>query len=107
MQEKVYEVDIAERLKLDGVLKADPYGTVSFTRQGYKTKDGSIVGADAGKIYVYFKADDPFFAFAEAKFKEGAVASAKRAPDEAAAKVIQFIHDEDASAEQGLGAIFG
>ena len=107
MSERVYEINIAERGKLDTVLKADPYADISFSKQGYKLKEGGAVGADAGKLYVYTSGDDAFFKYAEAKFKEGGVESAKRCEPALESRLIMQIHEEDSNAEQGFGAIFG
>lgn len=108
MAERVYEIDIAERAKLDTVLKADPYENLSFSKQGYKLKEGAAAtGGAAGKLYLYTSGEDEFFRYAEAKFKEAGVESAKRCASELEAKIIAQIHEEDSSAEQGFGAIFG
>jgi len=108
MAERVYEINITERVKLDTVLKADPYADLSFSKQGYKLKEGAAAtGGAEGKLYLYTSGEDEFFKYAEAKFKEAGVESAKRCEPAPESKIITQIHDEDSSAEQGFGAIFG
>ncbi|VVC04689.1 Uncharacterised protein [Candidatus Burarchaeum australiense] len=107
MVERVYEINVSERLKLDTVLKADPYEDLSFSKQGYKLKEGAAAGGEAGKLYVYTSGDDAFFKYAEVKMKEAGVESAKRTAPATESKIIALIHEEDANAEQGFGAIFG
>jgi len=107
MSERVYEIDLAEKGKLDAVLKADPYAEVSFAKQGYKLKEGRAVGGEGNKIYLYIKAEEGFFRHAEAKMKDGGVASCRRCGAELESRIISQIHEEDSSAEQGFGAIFG
>jgi len=107
MAERIYEVLSTEKGKLDKVLKADPYADVSFAKQGYKLKEGKVVGGEQGKLYLYLNGEDPFFRYAEEKMKEGGVASAKRCDSALEARIIAQIHEEDSSAEQGMGAIFG
>ena len=108
MADRVYEINLAERGKLDAVLRADPYADLSFSKQGYKLKEGKAAMAGAGdKIYLYTSGSDAFFKYAEAKFQEASVESAKRCEPALESKISAQIHDEDSSAEQGFGAIFG
>jgi len=107
MAERVYEIDVSERLKLDAAVKSDPYADLSFAKQGYKLKESGSVGGASGKLYIYSSGEDAFFKYAEAKMKECGALSAKRCEAPLEAKIIAQIHDEDASAEQGFGAIFG
>ena len=117
METRVYEVEGKEQGKLKALLEAEPYGKVSFARQGYKLKEGRGVGGEAGKYYLYISAEPDFFKWADDKFKgipapEGQepvppASSLKRAEKEVEAKVIASIEEEGNSAEVGMGAIFG
>ncbi|MFH1285940.1 MAG: hypothetical protein ABIH99_05155 [Candidatus Micrarchaeota archaeon] len=105
MEARVYEVESKEQAKLKKILDADPYSEKSFSRVGYKLKEGKTLGADAAKYYLYFKAEADFFKFAEEKFKE--VASVKRAQNETEEKIIASIQEEENAAEAGFGSMFG
>jgi hypothetical protein len=100
----VFEVPIADKAKLTAILEADPYGKPCFSRNGYKMKDGAQVGQDREKTYVFMRATDEFAVFARAKLKELAAVESKPEVTAAVAKVIE---DEESSAEQGFGSIFG
>jgi len=107
MAERVYEIAMNEKKKLDVVLKADPYAELSFAKQGFKLKEGKSVGGAGDKLYLYTSGEDAFFKYAEGKLKEGGVESCTRCASDLESKIVKQIHDEDSSAEQGLGAIFG
>ncbi len=85
------------------LLEADPYNAVSFSRAGYKVKDGALCGLDKDKIYAHFSTDDE----AAKKLIELAKPVATEATPAQKDAFIKFIDDEDAAAQQGLGAIFG
>ncbi|MFA6214152.1 MAG: hypothetical protein WC717_02640 [Candidatus Micrarchaeia archaeon] len=99
----VFEIPIADKAKLVALLEADPYGKPCFSRNGYKVKDGAQAGQDREKAYLFMRATDDFAAFAREKLK-GIAAESK---PEVAAAVSKIIEDEESSAEQGFGAIFG
>ena len=103
----VYECDIAKKDEFVKLLEADPYGTSedkrSFSRLGYKLKDGVQVGCDEKKVYVLFRGSDDYIPFVNSKL-EGL---AKQSNENDSQKVIRVIEDEESSAEQGMGAIFG
>ena len=99
----VFEVPIADKAKPVAILEADPYGKPSFSRNGYKVKDGAQVGLDREKAYIFMRATDEFAAFAREKLKEVAVES----KPEAVAAVAKKIEEEESNAEVGFGAIFG
>src|SRR3989338_772305 len=101
MAERVYELASSSKGKLEDVLKANPYADVSFSKQGYKLKEGRLIGGDAGKLYLYLEGGDDFFKHAEAKFKEADLEDCKRCSSELESKIIKQIHDEDSSAEHG------
>jgi len=107
VQERVYEFDATEQKRMQELLLADPYAEISFAKQGYKVKEGKLIGADASKFYLYVKAEVDFFRWAEEKFRAAGINTAKRAPSEAEARIIQQIHEEEERAQQGFGAIFG
>ncbi|OIO21586.1 hypothetical protein AUJ17_02225 [Candidatus Micrarchaeota archaeon CG1_02_47_40] len=101
---KIYEIESAKKGEVKKILEADPYGEISFARNGYKLKDGSALEEDAAKCYLYLKSEEgKFFAFAKEKL--GALASEVK--EEAAQKIIAKIEEEEAGAEVGMGAIFG
>ncbi|MFH0927493.1 MAG: hypothetical protein V1822_02840 [Candidatus Micrarchaeota archaeon] len=104
----VYESDIEKKAELSKLLEADPYGMEhedkkSFSRLGYKLKDGVQVGCDEKKIYVFFRGSDDYAPFVESKLKD----LAKRCDGPTEQKIISIIEDEESGAEQGMGAIFG
>ncbi len=99
----VFEAPIADKAKLTALLEADPYAKTSFSRNGYKVKDGAIVGQDREKIYIFLKASDDFAKFAKEQF----TGIATECKPEVSAAVSKFIEDEENSAQTGFGAIFG
>ena len=107
MAERVYELASSSKGKLEDVLKANPYADVSFSKQGYKLKDGRLIGGDAGKLYLYLEGGDDFFKYAEAKFKEAELQECAGCEAGLESRIIAQIHEEDSSAEHGMGAIFG
>jgi hypothetical protein len=100
---KVFECPIEKKPEIAKLLEADPYGEKSFSRNGYKLKDGTILGEDAKTAYLYLSATDEFMKWAEEKLK-GLVAESK---PEVSARIIKKIEDEESGAEAGFGAIFG
>jgi hypothetical protein len=107
MEKRVYEYESKEKGAVQAVVDADPYADISFARQGYKIKDGKIAEGEEGRIYLYMKADQGFFKWAEEKFKTANIASFKRSSKEIETKIIAGIEAEDNAAETGFGAIFG
>ncbi len=99
----VFEAPITEKAKINALLQADPYAEKSFSRNGYKTKEGSQVGLEKDKFYLYIKCADDFAAFAKEKLNS----IMKEAPAPAVQTVSKAIEDEENSAEQGFGSIFG
>lgn len=94
---------IEKKPELVKLLEADPYNEVSFSRAGYKVKDGSQCGLDKDKVYVHFSASDEVVK----KLVEIAKPLASEAPQAQKDSFMKFIDDEDSSAQQGFGAIFG
>jgi len=105
MEARIYECESKDQGKLKTILSKDPYAEISFSKQGYKLKEGSVVGGEAGKYYLYIKAEEEFFKWAEERLKE--VPGLKRASKEIEERIIANIEAEDAAAEVGMGAIFG
>ena len=99
----VFEAPIADTAKLIAMLEADPYAKTSFSRNGYKVKDGAVVGQDKEKIYAYLRASDEFASFAKEKLAGIAVES----KHDVASAIAKKIEDEESNAEVGFGAIFG
>ena len=99
----VFEFPLADKAKLAALLDADPYGQVSFSRNGYKMKDGAVAGEDKGKAYIYMKATDEFAKFA----KEKLAGLATEAKPEVRDRVAKKIEEEESNAEVCFGSIFG
>lgn len=107
----VFEVPVASKAKLVALLEADPYGKPCFSRNGYKVKDGVQVSQDKEKCYVFMRATEEFAVFARGKMKalvdaEGKEIAVESKPEVVAA-IAKVIEEEETSAEQGFGAIFG
>ena len=99
VEERVYELDKSEKKQLDELLAADPYAPVSFARVSPQLKEVE------GKLYIYIKAEDDFFKFAEEKLKT--LSTAKRSPKNKEDEIIELIHTEEETAAGGFGGIFG
>ena len=93
----------AEKQKVTALLEADPYGKPSFSRIGYKVKDGLAVGQDKDKFYVFMRVPDEFVPFVREKMK-GVMEESK---PEVIAAVSKAITEEENNAEAGFGSIFG
>ncbi|MEM3556186.1 MAG: hypothetical protein QXF56_05690 [Candidatus Micrarchaeia archaeon] len=104
MESRVYECEPQQVGKLKKLLESEPYAERSFAKQGYKLKEGKVMGEE-NKYYLYIKADADFFKFAEEKLKE--VEGVKRSEKVVEQRVVKKIEEEEGSAEQGFGAIFG
>lgn len=101
---RVYECEVKDYKRLEELLKKEPYAEKSFSKYGYKLKDGKVIGESANKYYLYLEGDEELFSFAEKKLSE---ISIKRAEKEVEEKVIRKIEEEENKAEEGFGAIFG
>lgn len=99
----VFEIPVADKAKLTAILEADPYAQPSFSRNGYKLKDGAVVGQDKEKAYLFIKCTDEFAKLAKEKLN-GIAAECK---PEVASAVAKKIEEEESNAEVGFGAIFG
>jgi hypothetical protein len=102
MMERVYECEADKANELKKLLEADPYSEDSFARAGYKLKDGSMVGEDKDKVYLYISAGEDFLKKADELLKD----LAKPANDEVAARVITKIKEEESTVASGV-AMFG
>jgi len=92
-------VDLAKKL-----LELDPYGKISFSRNGYKLKDGTVLSEREGNLYLYISAGDEFFsAFADKKLS----GIFSRCAADVEERIIKKIDDEENNATAGFGAIFG
>jgi len=100
---KVYECPADKKAELKKILESEPYAEKSFSRVGYKLKDGRLVGEDEKKIYLYISAPEDFFPFATEKLK-GIVEESKK---EVAERIMKKIEEEESEAEVGFGSIFG
>ncbi len=89
-----------------GKLKNDRYLNVIFARQEYSLREGSELGLDNSKCYLYIKANDDFVGRAEDRLKHEFGSFASTDPD-TEAKVVKFIHEEQDRANAGFGSIFG
>ncbi|MCX8195360.1 MAG: hypothetical protein N3G22_04625 [Candidatus Micrarchaeota archaeon] len=99
----VFEVPLKDKAKLLAILEADPYGEVSFSRNGYKIKEGSVIGLDKGKAYLYISCSEEFAKFARAKLS----GIAAECSPEVSSAVAKAIEEEENNAEVGFGSIFG
>jgi len=99
----VYAAPTSSKAKLTAILEADPYAHPSFSRNGYKVKDGSALGEEKDKVYVYLSCTEEVEKMAQEKFKD----VAEKCNPEVTARVVKKIEDEENSAEAGFGAIFG
>ncbi len=99
----VFEALTSNKAKVIAIVEADPYGHTSFSRNGYKVKDGTVVGEDKEKVYVFMKATDEFAKFAKEALKDVAAVCAP----EVAARVSKKIEEEESNSQVGFGAIFG
>jgi hypothetical protein len=124
MPERVYECDRNDHEKLKKLLEYDPYldksisseqlevirndkyANIIFARQSYVIKDGSSLGMDAKKYYLYLKAGDEFFKDAEEKLKKE-IASIKRSDADTEKKIIAIINEEENKGNYGIGLILG
>ncbi len=124
MSERVYECDRNDYERLKKLLEYDPYldksisseqletirndkyANIIFARQSYVLKDGSSLGMDAKKYYLYLKAGDEFFKDAEEKLKKE-IASIKRSDSETEKKIIAIINEEENKGNYGIGLILG
>ena len=98
-----FEILSKDKPRLVALLEADPYGKTSFSRNGYKMKEGAQIGQDKEKGFLFIKCTDEFAKFA----KEKLAGMATEAKAEAAAAVVKAIEAEESSAEVGFGSIFG
>ncbi|MFH1470195.1 MAG: hypothetical protein ABIF01_00440, partial [Candidatus Micrarchaeota archaeon] len=88
METRVYECESKDRGAFQKVLETEPYAHVSFARQGYKLKEGKMVGGEEGKYYLYIKGELDFFKWGEDQVKAANIASFARAKKEIEEKVI-------------------
>ncbi|MFA5076835.1 MAG: hypothetical protein WC488_00185 [Candidatus Micrarchaeia archaeon] len=100
---RVYECEIAKKGELTKLLEAEPYAPDSFARNGYKTKEGAVIGEDKAKFYLFLSADEAFLKKAEEKIK----GLAARANEDVEKRIAALVEKEEDSATEGFGGIFG
>lgn len=106
MAEHVFFADKSDEKVLKQVLEKDPYARDSFVQAGYTLRDSSVLGLPAGKFVLYFKCEDSQVGKKlEERLKE--VPSAKHAPNDEKAAVIQKINEKEDAAAEGFGQLFG
>jgi hypothetical protein len=99
----VFEFATKDKQKVIAILEADPYGKPSFSRNGYKVKDGAQSGQDREKTYAFMRATDEFATFAREKLKDVAAES----KPEVVSAITKIIEEEESNSEVGFGSIFG
>ncbi len=99
----VFEIPAADKAKLTAIIEAEPYAKTSFSRNGYKLKEGAAMKQDSAKAYLYLKCTDDFAQFAKEKMTGVATLS----NPEVTAAVAKAIEEEESNAEAGFGSIFG
>ena len=87
-------------------LKSDKYGEVIFARQQYEIFDGALLGLDPAMSYLYLKATDDFLAKADEKL-EHSFKTVKRAAKDVEDRVVSRVKEQEDTANQGFGSIFG
>ena len=120
----VYEVDSSECDALKKFLEYDPYldkalneeqlkklrddkeANIIFSRQEYSLRDGTALGLDSKKYYLYINANDDFLAGADTKLKKN-FKSVKRAQPDAENTFKYIVDQEHDMGNAGIGAIFG
>ncbi|MGC8652193.1 MAG: hypothetical protein ACP5UH_03005 [Candidatus Micrarchaeia archaeon] len=100
------EREKAIKANLEKLMQSDKFFDVIFARQEYSLREGSSMGMDEGKVYLYIKAGEDFLAKAEEKLKQN-FQSFKRVDEAEEQKVISFIKEEQDRSNAGFGLIFG
>ena len=100
---RVYECESQKKAEITKLLEAEPYAQDSFARMGYKMKDGSVIGEDKAKTYLFIRADESFLKKADERLK----GLASRAKPDVEKRVTEKITKEEEEAESGFGSIFG
>ncbi len=99
---RVYECESGKKAEIMKILEADPYAEGSFARVGYKVKDGTMIGEDKGKFYVYISASEEFIKEADELLKD----LAKPASDDVQKRVVEKIEEEENTVAAGV-SMFG
>ncbi len=106
--EEKKEIEERERKVKENLekLKGEKYSDVIFARQQYEIFDGAALGLDGKKAYLYLKAGEDFLDGADKKlgyyFK-----TVKRASAEVEQRVLDRVKEQEETANQGFGSIFG
>ncbi len=99
----VFQFPGEKKAELAKLLESGPYEKVSFSRNGYKLKDGLSVSEDSKKCYLYLSCTEEFARFAHEKLDS----LSEKIDPAVSERVIRKIEEEENSAEAGFGAIFG
>ncbi|MFN3909975.1 MAG: hypothetical protein ACK4J0_01950 [Candidatus Anstonellaceae archaeon] len=106
----VYQTNLENKKKITELLESDPYGEqkegkfkgMSFSRLGYKIKEGGLIDEDKNLLYIIFRGGEEYLPFLENYLKDIATKCDQKTTE----RIIKKIEEEENSAEQGMGAIF-
>ncbi|MGB9719848.1 MAG: hypothetical protein ACPL06_04635 [Candidatus Anstonellales archaeon] len=98
----VFEISREKFKDAKKILEENPYAEDSFAKIGYILKEGKALAEDEN-YYVYVDASDDFVKKAKEKLKD----VAKPAEGKKAARIIKKVEDEQNSAVNGFGSLFG
>lgn len=100
---RVYEFEMNRKAEITKILESDPYAEDSFARIGYKVRDGTGLGEDKTKMYLYISGSDEFIKKADEKLKT----LVKIPAVDVEKRIVDKIVAEEETAESGFGSMFG
>lgn len=100
---RVYECDLSKKKDLLKILEADKFAEDSFDRIGYKMREGTSLGEDKAKLYIYVSSSEENVKKADQKLKDFATPLS----GDKEKKILEKILGEDDNAEAGFGSMFG